>query len=243
MSGTERRTPRPWLDEAYPYALDALDADQRRAVDDWLDAAGPDTAAEFRAAVRRIQETTAAMTVTDAVPPPARLEAALMRALDQLDPQVRPLTRRESGDRWPLRWLLAAAALIVAVGAGSWLAVVVDRPDGGSGAITAQQVLDEPDSRESSVPIDGGGAMTVSQSATLGAAAVSFQDMPPLPADRAYQLWRIPSGSSPQSVAVMTDEASVVTAVDLADTLAVTVEPAGGSPGPTTSPIVSMTVG
>ncbi|WP_280217700.1 RskA family anti-sigma factor, partial [Nocardia neocaledoniensis] len=170
MSETERRTPRPWLDEAYPYALDALDDDQRRAVDDWLDAAGPDTAAEFRAVVRRIQETTAAMTVTDAVPPPARLEAALMRALDQLDPQVRPLTRRKNSDRWPLRWLLAAAALIVAVGAGSWLTVVVDRPDGGSGAITAQQVLDEPDSRESSVPIDGGGAMTVSQSAALGAA-------------------------------------------------------------------------
>ncbi|MEV0332730.1 anti-sigma factor [Nocardia sp. NPDC050717] len=243
MSETEWRTPRPWLDEAYPYALDALDDDQRRAVDDWLDAAGPDTAAEFRAVVRRIQETTAAMTVTDAVAPPARLEAALMRALDQLDPQVRPLTRRDNGDRWPLRWLLAAAALIVAIGAGSWLAVVVDRPDGGSGEITAQQVLDEPDSRESSVPIDGGGAMTVSQSATLGAAAVSFQDMPALPGDRAYQLWRIPTGSAPKSVAVMTDEASVVTAVDPADTLAVTVEPAGGSPGPTTSPIVSMTVG
>ncbi|WP_280347191.1 anti-sigma factor [Nocardia neocaledoniensis] len=247
MSETGRRTPWSWLDEAYPYALDALDAQQRRAVDNWLDAAGPETAAEFLATVSRIQETVAALSITDAVPPPARLEAALMRALDQLDPQVRPPVRRTDADRrWQWRWFMAAAALIVAVGAGSWIAAVVERGDGGTGAITAQQVLEEPDSRESSVPIEGGGAMSVAQSAALGAAAVSFRDMPPLPDDRAYQLWRIPSGNSPQSVAVMAGaagEASVVTAVNPADTLAVTVEPAGGSPGPTTPAIVSMAVG
>ncbi|MFJ2837839.1 anti-sigma factor domain-containing protein [Nocardia sp. NPDC087230] len=244
MSETDRRTPRPLLDDAYPYALDALDPQQRRAIDDELAAADPERAREFLAAVSRIRETMAALTVSDSVPPPARLEAALMRALDRLDPQVRPLTRRDTqGKGWRLRWLTAAAAAVVAVGIGTGVAVVIDRTNDGTGAITAQQVLDQPDSRESSVAITGGGAMTVHQSTALGAAAVSFQDMPALPADRAYQLWRIPTGGAPRSVAVMEGPASVVTAVDAADTLAVTVEPAGGSAGPTTPVIVSMTVG
>lgn len=244
MSETDRRTPRPWLDDAYPYALDALDPRQRRAIDDELATADPERAQEFLAAVHRIRETMAALTVSDSVPPPARLESALLRALDQLDPQVRPLARRDPlGKRWRLRWLTVAAAAVVAVGIGTGIAVVIDHANDDTGAITAQQVVEEPDSRESSVAITGGGAMTVHQSTALGAAAVSFSDMPALPADRAYQLWRVPAGGSPRSVAVMDGPASVVTAVDAADTLAVTVEPAGGSAGPTTPAIVSMTVG
>ncbi|MFI5500820.1 anti-sigma factor domain-containing protein [Nocardia asteroides] len=243
MSETDRRTPWSWFDEAYPYAMDALDPAQRRAVDERLAAAGPDRVAEFHTAVRRIQETLAALTVSDAVPPPARLETALMAALDQLDPQVRPLGRRgSSGKGWRLRWLTVAAAAVVAVG-GVGIAVVLDRANEGSSAVTAQQVVDQPDSKEDSVGVTGGGAMTVYQSATLGAAAVSMRDMPALPADRAYQLWVVPKDGAPRSVGVMDGRSAVVTPVVAADTLAVTVEPAGGSPGPTTPPIVSMTVG
>ncbi|MEU4651357.1 anti-sigma factor [Nocardia fluminea] len=243
MSEIDRRTPWSWLDEAYPYAIDALDPPQRQALEEWLEAAGPDRVAEFQAIVHRIQETMADLTVFDAVPPPARLESALMRALDRYDTQAHPLGRRGvAGRRWHVRWLTVAAAAIVAVGAGVGIGVVIERTNDAQGAVTAQQVLDQPDSRESSVAITGGGAMTVYESKSLGAAAVSFEDMPPLPVDRAYQLWLIHAGT-PKSVAVMDGPASVVTAVDVADTLAVTVEPAGGSPGPTTSPIVSMTVG
>ncbi|MFD4431372.1 anti-sigma factor domain-containing protein [Nocardia sp. NPDC058497] len=241
MSETDRWISESWLDQAYPYALDALELQQRHAVDDWLDAAGPDTASKFRATVHRIQETMAAATVVDSVPPPARLESALMRALDQLDPQVRPPAPRGTvGRHRNLRWLMAAAAAVVAVVAG---VAVIDRATDDTGAITAQQVVDQPDSRESSVAVTGGGAMTVYESTALGAAAVSFRDMPALPADRTYQLWLVPAGGSPRSVAVMDDPAAVVTAVEATDTLAVTVEPAGGSPGPTTPVIVSMTVG
>lgn len=244
MSETDRRTPWSWIDEAYPYAIDALDPAQRQALDDWLEAAGPERVAEFHTAVRRIQETMAELTVFDSVAPPARLETALMRALDQHDPQIHPLARRgAAGKGWQQRWLAVAAAAIVAVGVGVGIAVVIERGDEGSGAVTAQQVLDQPDSRESSVAITGGGAMTVYQSKALGAAAVSFDDMPALPADRSYQLWLLTPDRAPKSVAVMDGPASVVTPVDPADKLAVTVEPAGGSPGPTTLPIVSMAVG
>lgn len=244
MSETDRWTPWSWMDDAYPYALNALDSQQRHAVDEWLVAAGPDREQEFHATVRRIQETMATLTVFDSVPPPARLEPALMRALDQHDPRTHPLARRgAAGKRWHLRWLTVAAAAIVAVGAGVGIGAVIERAGEDTKEVTAQQVIDRPDSREDSVAIPGGGAMTVAQSKELGAAAVSFSDMPALPADRAYQLWLMTPAGTSKSVAVMDGPASVVTAVDSADTLAVTVEPAGGSPGPTTPPIVSMTVG
>ncbi|MFC6010572.1 anti-sigma factor [Nocardia lasii] len=235
MSETDRRTPWSWLDEAYPYALDALDPARRREVDEWLAAAGPERAAEFHAAVRRIQETLAQLSVFDAVEPPARLESALMRALDRHDTRHRR--------RWQLRVLSLAAAVVVTVGAGVGIAVVLDRANDTPATVTAQQVLDQPDSRESSVAIPGGGAMRVYQSTTLGAAAVSFDDMPALPADRTYQLWLVPPTGTPASVAVMDGPASVVTSVATADTLAVTIEPSGGSAGPTTPPIVAMTIG
>lgn len=64
-----------------------------------------------------------------------------------------------------------------------------------------------------------------------------------MPADRAYQLWRVPAGGTPESVAVVAGPGMVVATVRPTDTLAVTVEPAGGSPAPTTTPLGSMTVG
>ncbi|MFE3545988.1 anti-sigma factor domain-containing protein [Nocardia sp. NPDC059177] len=244
MSETDRWISESRLDQAYAYALDALEPQQRRAVDDWLDTAGSDVASKFRATVHRIQETMATATVVDSVPPPARLESALMRALDQLDPQVRPPAPRDAlGRRRNVRWLTAAAAAVVAVVAGIVGAAVIDRATDDTGAITAQQVVDQSDSRESSVAVTGGGAMTVYESTALGAAAVSFRDLPALPADRTYQLWIVPTGGAPRSVAVMDDPATVVTAVDATDTLAVTVEPAGGSPAPSPPVIASMTVG
>lgn len=243
MSETDRRTPWSWLDEAYPYAIDALDPTEKQALEDWLDAAGPDRRDEFEAAVHRIQETMADLTVFDSVPPPARLETALMRALDRYDTQAYPLARRRAaGKQWRLRWLTVAAAAIVAVGAGVGIGVVIEQANNTTGAVTAQQVLDQSDSQEASVAVTGGGAMTVYQSKSLGAAAVSFDDLPELPDDRTYQLWLI-RADTPKSVAVLDSSASAVTTVEAADTLAVTVEPAGGSPGPTTTPIVSMTVG
>ncbi|MFC4375560.1 anti-sigma factor domain-containing protein [Nocardia halotolerans] len=240
MSETDRRTPWSWFDEAYPYALDALDDRQRRDIDERLQAAGPDVAADFHANVRRIQETLAALTAMDVVTPPARLEAAVLRALDQHDARrLRPVP----GVRRPVtRWLATAAAAVAIAGAAVGITVVVDRANDPPGTVTAQQVLDRPDSRESSAPVTGGGEMTVHLSKELGAAAVAFHDLPALPADRAYQLWRVPSGGQPQSVAVLAGQPMVVTSVESADVLAVTVEPAGGSPSPTLPVLAGVTV-
>ncbi|MGM7647009.1 anti-sigma factor [Nocardia sp. JW2] len=240
MNETDRRTPWSWFDEAYPYALDALDAQERADIDERLRAAGPAVTAEFHANVRRIQETLAALTSMDVAAPPARLETALMEALDRRD-SVRPHTI--SRERRPLRWLAAAAAAVVVAGAAVGITVAVDRANDAPAAITAQQVLEQPDSRESSAPVTGGGEMTVHLSKELGAAAVAFHDLPVLPSDRTYQLWRVPPAGQPESVAVLAGQPMIVTPVQAADTLAVTIEPAGGSPTPTPPVLAGVKVG
>lgn len=244
MSDTDRRTPWSWHDELYPYALDALNPQQREAVEDWLEAAEPARAEEFRASVARIREILAAMTVSDAVAPPPGLESVLLRALERQDPRKQPRERLNApAASWYQHWLRVAAAAIIAVGCGVGIAAVIERAGDNSGTVTAQQVLHQPDTRESSVAVTGGGTMAVYQSPALGAAAVALRDMPALPADRAFQLWLVPAGGTPRSVAVIDDPGTVVTAVEATDTLAVTIEPTGGSPQPTTPIIVSMTVG
>ncbi|MFD3745325.1 hypothetical protein [Nocardia sp. NPDC058633] len=123
MSGKNRRIPWSWMDDAYPYALDALEPWQRRAVDEWLVAA-PDRAPEFHAAVHHVHEIMAALTVFDSVASPVRLESALLRALDRQDRRPHPLARRDAPARRYLRW---SAAAIVALGAGLGIAAAITR--------------------------------------------------------------------------------------------------------------------
>ncbi|KAF0848654.1 anti-sigma factor [Nocardia caishijiensis] len=240
MSDTDRRTPWSWFDQAYPYALDALDARERHDIEERLAAEGTVVAAEFHANVRRIQETLAALTAMDVVTPPAQLEAAILQALDQRGAQ--PLRTNSVAGRGRARWLAAAAAAVVLAGAAVGITVTVDRANDGPGAVTAQQVLEQPDSRTGSAAVTGGGEMVVHLSKELGAAAVEFHDLPVLPADRAYQLWRVPPGGQPESVAVLAGQPMIVTPVRSADVLAVTVEPTGGSPAPTLPVLTGMTV-
>ncbi|CAM4496179.1 anti-sigma factor [Nocardia ninae] len=142
-----------------------------------------------------------------------------------------------------LRWLAAAVAVVVAIGAG--VGVLVNRAgDPGAPALTAQMVLEQPDVTVKSVPVAGGGTLTVRTSARIAAATVSFESVPAPSPDRAYQVWLVPLGGQAQSAGVLTELPStgpaLVTRFDPVDTLAVTVEPSTGSPIPTGDPIASV---
>ena len=72
--------------------------------------------------------------------------------------------------------------------------------------------------------------------------AVDTSDLPKLDDGRVYQLWRIDSGEVITSVEVF-DEPGDTAAMALPDegvTVAVTIEPAGGSELPTDAPIVAV---
>ncbi|MBL1077154.1 anti-sigma factor [Nocardia sp. 2] len=217
------------LELAFPYALDALDDTDRRAVEHLLDRADDATAAEFRATVRELRETLADMTTVDAVPAPPSVEAALLRALDE----------RTTLDRSPsrvLRRLAAAAAVVVAIGIG--VGITVARNNSPAPAeITAERVITHGDTRTSTTPVTGGGTMTVHTSRELGAATVAFDAVPAAPDGRVYQMWLIPPNGTPRSAGVLatlpTDTSPMLVRTGDADQVAMSTEPPGGSPAPT----------
>ncbi|WP_194833308.1 anti-sigma factor [Nocardia sp. XZ_19_369] len=156
------------------------------------------------------------------------------------------LANEAAGDRkrfQRLRWLAAAIAVVVAIGAG--VGVLVNRAgDPGAPGLTAQMVLEQPDVTVKSVPVVGGGILTVRTSARIAAATVSFESVSAPSPGRSYQVWLVPLGGQPQSATVLTELPSIgpalVTRFDPVDTLAVTVEPSTGSPTPTGDTIASV---
>ncbi|WP_109528200.1 MULTISPECIES: anti-sigma factor [Nocardia] len=225
---------------AYPYALDAMAELERRRVEKRLLETDEDTARQFTTTVRELRETLAAMTVVDALEPPAALEDSLLRALDD-KLAVPPQAQRRSGFGRK-RWIAAAAAaVIVAIGAS--IAVVADRSSEPETGLSAQVVLEQPDVLTRTVPVATGGSLTVHTSAGLSAASVSFDGVAQPESGRAYQLWLVRDGTARSAGVVenVPDRGpSVVTRYDSVDTLALTIEPAGGSPQPTSQPIAAV---
>ncbi|MBF6210049.1 anti-sigma factor [Nocardia puris] len=231
------------LDLAYPYALDALPDADRRAVEHLLERADEETAAAFRATVRDLRETLASITMVDAVPAPPNVEAALLRALDEQaeadEEDVAPARRPPA-----LRWLAAAAAVLVAVAVG--VGIALSRIESTEpGTLTAAEVIAQDDVEADIAPVTGGGTLTVNSSRALGAATVAFDAVATAPEGRTYQVWLIPADGTPRSAAVLdalpSADDPLVMPVEDARTLAVSVEPAGGSPQPTSDPVVAVT--
>lgn len=149
--------------------------------------------------------------------------------------------------RLPTRWLLTAAAA-VAVALVGLTFFLVNR---GATTVTdadaaLRQCVGAAADREQKPTAPGStGVTTVVVSASCGGALLTFQGVPALAADKTYQLWVI-SGDQTRSVATLTPDADgrmpeTVATVHLGDTaLGVTVEPAGGSPVPTTAPVITV---
>ncbi len=91
---------------------------------------------------------------------------------------------------------------------------------------------------------DAGATCTIFIDPTSGQWAVFAHDLPPLPADRAYQLWFVPADGAPLSAGLLSPQpdgslgtqTTAPAGVSVVKT-AVSVEPAGGSTSPTMSEI------
>jgi anti-sigma-K factor RskA len=151
------------------------------------------------------------------------------------------------------RWLGAAAAvLLVAAGAlGGWAVGLTNeqqRTEQRMQALASEHaevmsLLMAPDSKVIPGRMPDGAAVTVAMSAAAGRAAVITHDLAPLGTDKAYELWLIsPDGAKPAGMVPThaTGQTSMTLLEDLAGAthLGITVEPAGGSPQPTTDPIM-----
>jgi anti-sigma-K factor RskA len=102
------------------------------------------------------------------------------------------------------------------------------------------RVFEAPDARTLTIAA-GGGRLQVAVSEQADRMAVRTDRLPPLPDRKVYQLWAVRSGRA-TSVGLVEDVRSgaVMPLPASGTTVAITVEPAGGSKAPTTRPIVSV---
>ncbi|MGW5849685.1 anti-sigma factor [Streptomyces sp. NPDC055254] len=159
--------------------------------------------------------------------------------------------RAPAGNRWP-RWTLAAC-LAAVTGLGGIAAWQYQRADAArQDALRAEarahaltEVLAAPDARPATGRLDDGGAATVVVSRSRDRAVFVPAGVPAPPPGRVYQLWFAdPAGTMrpagvmdparPDAPALMAGPVRGATAVG------VTLEPAGGSPAPTSEPLMVL---
>jgi anti-sigma-K factor RskA len=238
-------TDHQWLELAAPYALGALDPEERARFQAHLA-----ECATCRAEVQGFREVAGLLVyAAPAAAPPGGLRDRILRAARQ----VRPIGAR----RGPvLPWLAAAASIVFALLAGNAYRQERAAREQASRALAA--------ARDSVAGRDSLIATLLSPDAgTAGLAAtgqppsarlfwipsrhrvvMAVYRLPPAPAGRTYQLWAIAKGK-PVSLGIFNTapngslRAVMNAPPDLAfQVAAVTEEPAGGSPQPTQQPFL-----
>jgi anti-sigma-K factor RskA len=253
------------------YALDALDDDERAAVEARI-ARDPDARGEAERLSHAIEELVAAQ----AEPPPPGLWDQIAAGLppradapdvsitaassstsptddalpsgeaDPTDELARRRARRSTTSNGPVRALAAVAAVAAAVALG--LGVVVFRDGGTEGGDLAQRLTaaaeraaQEPGSRQGVLEGPDGAEIEVVVDVD-GRAFVLGDVLPALPDDRTYQLWSV-DGATPVSLGLLGPDPQVaVVAVGSSRALAISEEPVGGSTAPSTTPLAAGTL-
>jgi len=245
------------------YALDALDSAERDRFTRHLH-----RCQACDKEVRGMRETAARLGMAVAAVPPAYLRERVLAAVAstrQLPPETQPRPARGAlRAGWPVwsrrsgrareSWfprpaaLLAAAAAAVAIVLGV-TQVVTQRELGHARAQTqaVEAVLSAPDAKLLTRSTPHGGRATVVVSQSRHALVLTMSGLPPLPAAKVYEVWFMAPGRA-RPAGLLPSPSAGRTAPLLADGLAagdrigVTVEPAGGTSRPTTTPILVMSL-
>jgi hypothetical protein len=224
------------------YALDAVDDDERAAIEAFLDAHPDERAAadELRVAASMLAHTGG--------PPPEGVWERLESAISSSPPPLRlvspPAVQHPRGAadrsarvdrRW--RWLAAAAAVVALVFGGLWLAQRDD--DGGAAADTAalaRTAATAPGARHAALTDPAGNTLATAVVTRDGTGYLT-SELPAAPAGRTYQLWSVtPRGTI--SLGVLGRDPGVVAfkAAGSTTMLAITTEVAGGVPVTSNTP-------
>lgn len=216
------------------YALGALPENERREFEEYL-AAHPERQTE-------VQELSSIANLLALSPeeqdPPPELRRSLLQTV-RAEAPPRPsrsfadLTDTLKGLLTPARVALGGAALVV-IGLISWNVALQDEVS----KLQEEARSTRPVELESPSSPARGELVNV-----RGKMVLVVEDMPPIPANKTYQIWVIeddvpkPAGLfEPQDG---TAAATVRGPVRKADMVAITVEPEGGSPAPTSDPLLS----
>ncbi|MGV9254490.1 anti-sigma factor [Streptomyces sp. NPDC003697] len=245
---------------AAPYALDALEPAERVRFERHLGQCD-----RCSAEVRALSEDAVRLAWSAAAPAPAALRERVMAAVrataqepaparghtPQLPPHVwgvQPPPARARAPRprplfAPFATLTAAAALVVAALFAVQAQRTQDRLDAERDrAREIAHVLAASDARAATGRDTRGRSIGVVASAQEGRAVVTLSGYGAPPSGHVRQLWLMRPGARPQSLGLF-DAGTPLVASGLtrsATSLAVTVEPDGGSEQPTTQPIVQL---
>jgi anti-sigma-K factor RskA len=244
------------------YAVDALDPVEFDAFERHLTRCGP-CATETGG----LSEAAARLAIGAALPPPPAMRQRVMDAsyqIRQLPPATQPPLRRlarpvsirllsqrlrfrrplfrKPGLRVSVVASLAAISLVVVTVLGVAQVRTTHQLDT---ARAVAAVLSAPDAQAGSRPANGGGTVTVIVSRTQRSAVVTAADLPPLPPSEVYQLWLLdPAGVRSAGLIAATQHGSttplLAAGVRAGDRFGITVEPAGGTTRPTTTPLIVM---
>jgi anti-sigma-K factor RskA len=223
------------------YALDALDADERRTYEAHLE-----DCERCRDELASFWNVTEALAAGASGPAPsAELRTRILDAARAEPPVVIPFpAHRRRPVVVPALASVAAVAAAVAIGLGIWASHLSNDLDSTRAAMGHQQeaaaVIADPDARTVSLA-SGSGRLVV---APDGRAALVLSGLDPAPAGKTYEVWVIPQGSAPARAGLFGGRAGgdlvgVDRAVGSGDVVAVTVEKAGGVDAPTQTPIVA----
>ncbi len=244
------------------YAVDAVDDAERAAFELHLA-----DCAECRAEVASLRAAAEDLSLLAETAPPASLKQSVMAGIATIRPEppvTRPtaaeperapasisepapkgpatdatVVRLSSWRRKPATWLAAAAAAI-AIAAGGLVWSPWSGPD--QPMSPTQQVVAAEDAQRFEETVDGARA-TIVRSPSLGKAVLIADNMPSAPAGKDFQLWLQRPDGSMVSAGLMphgrSDTVTVMLEGDAATATGagITLEPAGGSPQPTSSPM------
>jgi anti-sigma-K factor RskA len=202
------------------YALDALDQRERAAYEQHLA-----TCERCRDELGELQGVAASLAVAaDGPAPPPALRGRILDAARAERSNVVPLR-----PRWAVPSAVAAAvAACAAIALGVW-------------SVSLRHDLAH--ARQAPTVAALSGADGVAAVSASGRATLAFARLEQPPAGRTYEAWVIVSGGAPQPAGVFDGRTIVLTRpVPKGATIAVTVEPAGGSAAPTSAPFARARV-
>ncbi|HEX8508523.1 MAG TPA: anti-sigma factor [Propionibacteriaceae bacterium] len=227
------------------YAIDALSPAEAEEFEKHLD-----DCPACRDEVRELQSAAARMGAGEATAPPPSLKARVLAAADQ-QPQLRPKVSAIESRR-PRRWAPRVAAAVGGLAAAAILAVAalggIDWPGGGQTPSSpplagneVSQVFEASDAHVATMRTADGHRLTVATSLESGQMAIKTRTLAELKGDRVYQMWAKHNGRV-TSVGLIEDlrTGKVMPIPTYGTTVAITVEPEGGSKKPTNPPIVEM---
>jgi anti-sigma-K factor RskA len=184
---------------------------------------------------------------TGPAPTDASIDTPAAPALRSNRRSAAPEPERAAPRRWGGRsWFALAASIALLVGIGWGAVFVSEQLDTPASVVALDEIESAPDAESATQALPDGGEVTVHWSTSLGKAVLVSDGLPEIADDETFELWFVRDGGAVSAGTFAPDDGTTTAlldgAVESGDVIAVTVEPAGGSPTgqPTSDPIVAV---